>query len=216
MIGLLYETERCLDGLNLATDADGERYFRPVSKRRKSVRLLTTDLANPAVVQFANMGDNLLPFMSLYSTCEVYEDEDAEPAVTLEDGTPVDTGVAPYVYLDRVEANQRNLRQHLIDIGGPNPINAVDRLAQLHGIPLRSIVRLQDGKPQLLLKCDDLFDFLRMETALIALEGAKVVVCDHCKNIFLAGPGTGRRPHAVHCSDKCRVGATRARKKESQ
>ena len=54
--------------------------------------------------------NNLLPFMSLYSTCEVYEDEDVEPAVTLEDGTPVDTGVAPYVYLDLVEANQRNLR----------------------------------------------------------------------------------------------------------
>ena len=75
--------------------SDGESYFRPVSKRRESVRLLTTDLANPAVVRFANMGDNLLPFMSLYSTCEVYEDEDVEPAVTLEDGAPIDTASRP-------------------------------------------------------------------------------------------------------------------------
>ena len=199
MLGLLYETERCLDGLRL--DADG--FLRPISERREPVRVVTVDLADPMVIRFANAGDDLLPFMSQCSAGDVK--------------TPIDfgPGYGPHIHVSTVGGMQKVLRQYLIDAGGSNPIDAFVPLSQPF-ISLKSSLRLYNGKPQLLLQCDELFDFLRMETALIALEGAKVVVCEQCENLFLTGPGTGRRIHAVHCSDKCRVGATRARKKESQ
>ena len=60
MLGLLYETERCLAGLPL--DADG--FFRPISERREPVRVITVDLADPMVIQIRQPGDDLLPFMS--------------------------------------------------------------------------------------------------------------------------------------------------------
>jgi hypothetical protein len=193
VIGLLYETERCLDGLTL--DADG--FVRPNSERREPVRLVTADLADPMVIRFTNAGEKLLTFMSQCSAGNIFTP----------DGEPHN------IHIDGIAHWQKLQRQYLIDAGGPKPIDALIPLS-LPFIPLKSTLRLYNGKPQLMLQCDGLFDFMRMETALIALEGAKVVICDHCKNIFLAGPGTGRRPHAVHCSDKCRVGATRARKME--
>ena len=196
MIGLLYETERCLDGLTL--DAGG--FFRPISERRETVRIVTADLADPMVIRFANAGEDLLPFMSQCSAGDIV--------------TP-DGSYESHISVVGVAHMQRLLRQYLIDAGGPKPIDALIPLSQPF-VPLKSTLRLYNGKPQLLLQCDVLFDFMRMETALIALEGAKVVICEQCKNLFLAGPGTGRRIHAVHCSDRCRVAATRARKKETE
>ena len=63
MFGLILDCERCLDGVHLV---DG--FFVPRSDRRETVRLTTTDLKDPIVVQFLNAGDDLASFMSKYST----------------------------------------------------------------------------------------------------------------------------------------------------
>jgi hypothetical protein len=204
MIGLLFETERCLDGLRL--DADG--YLRPASARLEAVRIFTNDLADPMVIRFVNTGDaDLLPFMSQCSAGDVKKPIDFGP------------GYEPHVHIGGIKGMQLTLRKCLIDASGPNPIEAFIKYGPpepFNYTPVKSTLRLYNGKPQLLLESDELHDFMRLETQLIALEGAKVVVCEQCENLFLTGPGTGRRIHAVHCSDKCRVGATRARKKENQ
>ena len=196
MIGLLYETERCLDGLRL----DAEGYFRPLSERREPVRIITADLANPVAIQLAN-ADDLVRFMSWYSAGDIIT-----PGTFPRDYTP-------HIHITRIEAMKLAFRQFLIDASGPNPVDTFVALSRPF-VSLKASLRLYEGKPQLLAQCDDLLNFLRAETMLIALEGAKVVVCEQCQDLFLAGPGTGRRVHAIHCSDKCRVASSRARKKE--
>jgi hypothetical protein len=48
----------------------------------------------------------------------------------------------------------------------------------------------------MLLWCEDLLMFMQMEIAMVALEGAKVVTCEQCRNYFLTGPSTSRRSDA--------------------
>jgi hypothetical protein len=57
-----------------------------------------------------------------------------------------------------------------------------------------------------------LADFMIMEVAMVASHGAKLSQCQHCGTQFLTGTLTGRRSHAVYCSDRCRTAAMRARK----
>jgi hypothetical protein len=67
------------------------------------------------------------------------------------------------------------------------------------------------GALRMLLACYDLTTFMSMEVAMAAMQGAKLGTCDHCGNVFLTGPLTGRRSHAKYCSARCRVAAMRAR-----
>jgi hypothetical protein len=107
------------------------------------------------------------------------------------------------------------MRQKIVIAGSPDQVDALVSLSQPQ-IRLLTSFHLRDGKPQMLAQCDYLLDFMRMEIGMIALNGAKLVACEHCKNLFLTGPSTSRRIHAAHCSDRCRVAAMRARNKESQ
>ena len=73
MISILYDTERCFDGLKLV---DG--FFRPLSERREPVHVITADLDDPVVLQFVNARDEgaLVQFMSKYSAGDLYTPED--------------------------------------------------------------------------------------------------------------------------------------------
>jgi hypothetical protein len=107
------------------------------------------------------------------------------------------------------------MRQRIVSAGSSDQVDALVSISQLQ-ISLMASFHLRDGKPQMLAQCNRLLDFMRMEIGMIALEGAKLITCEHCRNLFLTGPGTSRRIHATHCSDRCRVAAMRARKKESK
>jgi hypothetical protein len=210
MISLLYNTERCLDGL---TVVDG--YFRPLSERREPVHVVTADLENPVVLQLVNARDDLLPFMSRYSAGDVYSPSPG-PAFEVPIGTAVgdvytasvDPGYEPNVHIGMIAGWQRILRDRLISAGKPS-LN--DPYIRAH-----ISLHLRDGKPQMLVRCHELFELMRLEVATIVVEGAKVVICERCKNLFLAGRSTSRRSDATFCSDRCRVAAMRARKKESR
>jgi hypothetical protein len=199
MISILYDTERCLDGLKLV---DG--FFHPLSERREPVHVVTADLDDPVVLQFVNArdGDALVQFMSKYSAGDLYTPED-----------PPRTWFAPSLSAAKIADMRDYVRQKLARAGSSDQVEALVSLSEPR-IETKATFHLRDGKAQMLLRCHHLFDFMRLEVATIAVEGAKLVTCGHCGNYFLAGPGTSRRADALHCSDKCRVGAMRARKKE--
>jgi hypothetical protein len=196
MISILYLTERCLDGLKLV---DG--WFRPLSERREPVHVVTADLEDPVVLQLVNARDDLVPFMSRYSAGDV--------RTSWGDDDPM---FAPNVHIDTITHWQGIFLEGLIGAGSTNQVDALVSLSHpLIGAEVS--FHLRDGKPRMLVQIRELFDFMRMEAATIALEGAKLVTCGYCRNYFLTGPSTSRRTDALHCSDKCRVAAMRARKK---
>jgi hypothetical protein len=201
MIGLLLETERCLDGLRLV---DG--FYRPLSDRREPVHVVTANLEDPVVLQFLNARDDLVPFMSGHSAGSVFTRIRNET-----DGVESES----FVNVGTVAFWQAQLRQMIASAGGPDPVDALVSLSH-PPIGIRASFHLRDGKPQMLLQCERLLEFMKMEAAMVALEGAKPVTCEHCRNLFLTGPSTGRRIHAMHCSDKCRVAAMRARKTSAE
>ncbi|RUW92045.1 hypothetical protein [Mesorhizobium sp. M7A.F.Ca.US.010.02.1.1] len=96
----------------------------------------------------------------------------------------------------------------------PNRIGLVNDL--LASVSLRPQVYFPDGAqtPQIVLTAESLYDFMLMEIATIHQVGAVVTACSHCRKLYLTGPLTGRRSHAVYCSDRCRVAAMRARNAE--
>jgi hypothetical protein len=104
---------------------------------------------------------------------------------------------------------QEGLRRLLAQAGGPDPVEAFVNLRRLES---EASFRIEGGKPQMLLQCKSLLDFMKMEVGMVALEGAKLATCEHCPNLFLTGSSTSRRSHATFCSDRCRVAASRARK----
>lgn len=192
MIGLLFTTDRCTDGVALVDGA-----FQPRSERREPVSIRTTDLSNPAVIQFLNAHDDLVPFLSRYTAGSL---------------VPIGPQAPAFSKWNMLKFLQGDLRRHLTAAGGPNPLDALVALSH-PVVDLHAVFRLEGDKPQMLLRCEDLIGFMKMETALVALEGAKLAACEHCGNLFLTGSSTSRRSHATYCSDRCRVAAMRARKK---
>lgn len=217
MIGLLLETERCLDGVHLV---DG--FFRPRSERREPVRVVSADLDDLVVLDFVNARDDLAPFMSRYSAGTLVQlDRDPhahiDPSLREELALPkyAPLKVEPFAQIKMVTFWQEGLRRNLVGASGPDPVNALVSLSH-PSIDLKASFHIQNGKPQMLVRCEYLLEFMKMEIAMIALEGAKLATCEHCPNFFLTGSSTSRRSHATFCSDRCRVAAMRARKKESE
>ena len=198
MISMIYDTERCLDGLTLV---DG--LFHARSERREPVHVVTADLDDPVVLQFVNARDEdaLVQFMSKYSAGNLYTPWD-----------PPKTRFAPNVSAIKISDMRDYLRQKL---ASSDQVEALVALSEPQ-IEAKTSFHLRDGKAQMLLRCHHLLDFMRMEVATIAVEGAKLVTCGCCGNYFATGPATSRRTDAQYCSDKCRVAAMRARKKEGK
>jgi hypothetical protein len=198
MLSIVYNTERCLDGLELV---DG--YFRPRSERREPVHVVTADLNDLVVLQFVNArdADALLHFISKYSAGDLYTSTD-----------PPKTRFTPNVSAAELADMQNYLRQKL---ASSDQVEALVSLSEPQ-IETKAAFFLRDGEAQMLLRCHHLLDFMRMEVAMIAVEGVKLVTCGHCRNYFLTGRPASRRTDTQHCSDRCRVAAMRARKKESE
>ena len=203
MFGLLVEVDYCPDGVIVA-----EGFFRRRTDRIERLRLVTVDLADPVVLQFVNARDDLVPFMSKYTDGSL---DGVSHLLTFHEdrpGSPL--GI------------QNKLREMLLSAGGDEPIDPLIQMVSeplpiaLTPINLRPAFNLERGKPRMLLRCADLMMFMQMEIAMVALEGAKVVICEHCRDLLLTGPSTSRRSDASFCSDRCRVAAMRARKKENQ
>jgi hypothetical protein len=161
------------------------------------LQLEIKDLENPIIVQFVNARDEkgLSVFFSRYGLLE--------------------RGLN-YGYLNAIDA-QNDFRELLEKVGGPSKVDALREINEHvdffgHNF-LQPAFELagQAGAPRMVLRCFEPRAFITMEAAMIATHGARVIHCEHCNNIFLIGPLTGRRSHARFCSDRCRVAAMRAR-----
>ena len=214
MFGLILETERCRDGVEVV-----EGHFRPRTFRREKIRLVTTDLEDPIAIRFANARDGFVPLLSKYTTGALFGDGPYRPTPVAhpEDGDTVTIKRVDMRFdVLSATATQRVIRDKLLAAGGNDPIDALIRITE--GGPIRPSVlfQLEGDKPLMFIQCSDLLEFMTMEIAKIALEGAKVATCERCHNLFLTGTSASRRSHAMYCSDRCRVAAMRARKKGSQ
>ena len=77
-------------------------------------------------------------------------------------------------------------------------------------------IEFRGGKPALMLPVNSPLGFMLMETALVMTGGSQVMRCARCGTIFVTGSGTGRRGTSIYCSNRCRVGAQRAKQEVSQ
>jgi hypothetical protein len=169
------------------------------------------NLENPVVVQFINAREDteLLKFFSKFGRLSEWAPRDLGDIF----GGQPDPGLDHH----NVIVAQKELRDWLVRATGANQADTLrainDSLGKAMAIDLTPTFELEaeTGTPRMLLKCSDLRHFMTMEIAMIAMQGAKLAECEHCKAVFLTGPLTGRRSHAKYCSDRCRVAAMRAR-----
>ena len=188
--------------------------FRARSARRQPIRLEFQNLENPVVVEFVNAREDseLAQFFSKFGW-------DSSDGLGHQGWLSGSSGVSNYgPRLEFVLTSQKEFRNWLGSLGGASALDALRAISSSYGyagIQLEPEFDLsgEGGTPRMLLKCSSLTNFMKMETAMAAMHGAKLATCERCGAVFLTGPLTGRRSHAKYCSDRCRVAAMRARNK---
>jgi hypothetical protein len=233
MHGLFLEAERCPDGVELVAQdergqkiADGARPFRYRTERRELFRLELENLEHPVVLDFVNAFD---PSRVDFGPSTLVKPDKNRPAAFLSKyGFPAgNRHVAGSIYeLARLfwhwlhEAGafvpgEDDLTQHNRGAALKAINDAVSSVGHtLNLLPLFDL-KSDSGAPRMLLKCPNLDTFMVMEVAMVAMNGVRWSLCDHCEDIILTGPLTGHRSHAKYCSSRCRVAAMRARNAQS-
>ena len=211
MYGLFLESQRCPDGVQLAhppaiyDGAEPGLRFRSRTNRQEPFRREFENLEDPIVVEFVNAREDTdrIKFFSKYGL--LFVEKFTHPAAK--------NFGSDYEF---VIASQKELRDSLTKATGPqvDALQAINSSLGRYGpINLQPTFDLGGaaGAPRMVLKFSDLMQFMAMEIAMVAMQGAKLGTCEHCGAVFLTGPLTGRRSHAKYCSDRCRVAAMRAR-----
>jgi hypothetical protein len=211
MYGLFLETWRCPEGVELGPNSNGLAVYRSRTKRREPLRLEIQNLENPVVVEFINARDDAsrIKFFAKYGFpigAEPERKESQTRQINMEDG------FFPW-WVDGAQHGFRDLLTRACGdrVGALRPIN--ERLKGAAGGPLTPTFDLgaEGGTIRMMFKCWNLIAFMDMEVAMAAMQGAQLATCEHCGDVFLTGPLTGRRSHARYCSGRCRVAAMRAR-----
>jgi len=214
MLSLSLEWERCPDGVELfdygrkktrrrqtligAAAAPSALTFRSNSARRFPVLIERSDLEAPLVVRFINARDDAARAEFFARFGFLYKSGNGKPQ-------------SEQPRAD-VLADQRSLGKLLAAVGtvgrakGAAQLNQV--MAKSPGLALRPEIGHAGG---LSLHPQSLLGLMLMELAMVVDLGARLTACAQCKIAFLTGPMTGRRGHAVYCSDRCRVAAMRVR-----
>jgi hypothetical protein len=220
MNGLFLETWRCPDGFEFGLKEERRRQpddfefeerprllawvsrdrhtmsqqcFYPRTERREPLRLEIENLENPVVVEFVN----------------AREDADRTAFFT-KYGPPSDEAVMIRRHVLEAQQRFRNMLTHVSEHHQETllALNEKNRLPKL--IPKFDLAG-EGGAIRMLLECPTLSALMSMEVATAAMNGVKMGTCEHCGDVFLTGPLTGRRSHAKFCSARCRVAAMRAR-----
>lgn len=185
-----------------------EPTFLHLSDRRLPLRLELASLENPIALHFVNARDDTarVKFLSRFGMPDNLHRHTGIPAASL-------------------YGLQNCIRELLAKAGGEDPVEAVGAVnealdgrmvrglggRQLHSV--RPVLDFAPGSatPRLTLEPATLFSFMILEAALVVANEARLTSCGHCDKLFLTGSLTGRRSHAIYCSDKCRVAAMRKR-----
>jgi hypothetical protein len=204
-LALRLEAQRCIDGAEighrpeppdwslLIYGAAGPLWFAHRSDRCEPFIREAVNLEDTLVVRFVNADDDnkRIDFISRFGLPE-----------------------ACRVPCDWVLDAQQQLRDLLCDAGSGDVGRAVNaakvslHLASDNRFSLRS-----DGR--VAVTVGSLMSFMRLETAMVVENDARVASCKRCGDLFLYGHGTKRRSTATYCRDICRVGAHRANKRGS-
>jgi hypothetical protein len=213
MLGLVLETARCCDGVDLHhleeripppnhTLAAGGIFsahdvFRYRTDRCEPLRLEIKSLENPLVVAFMNARDDhgraefLSKYGMLFPENEILHSE--------------------------VLRSQDSFAGLLARIHHRKPAVAVatvnQAMAAHPSFNLKPTLQIVGKAPQLMLGCATLVFFMLMEVAMIATYGVHAAHCQHCHTMFVTGTLTGRRSSAKFCGDRCRMAAMRARRR---
>jgi hypothetical protein len=220
--GFAINLERCRDGVELVEQRD-RTLFRYRSEQIDRWRHAFVDLEKTVLVDFVNAVDDeqRQAFFEQYGLMLnidrgtlLRRDEETREAPLILDKR----GHRPAIDREAVLQNQSWFRALLLDAGSGvesdaivdiNSIYAQSTLYDLAPAFHRAGPR---GKPQVVMESRTVIGFMILEAAMIATNDARVHECEYCRSLFLTGPATWRRSHAVYCSDKCRVAAMRARK----
>jgi hypothetical protein len=180
--------------------AAGPDWFAHRSERQeRTIIRHRVDLEDPLVVRFVNATDDdkLVKFLSRFGL--------PDPLLSA-----VKIGIAEprNVILGR----QKVLRRLLEDAGSGDPARArkaANESLRFGGAQISSLE--PDGRMVSTARC--LMDFMYMEIAIAAANGARLGSCKRCCDVFLYGRATKRRSTSTYCSNKCRVGGYRAKKR---
>lgn len=163
--------------------------FRCRTSRRYPIRLSIDGLENPIVLRFANARDDdaRASFLGRFGLLHADEAECG---------------------LEELKGYQVEMRKLLASAGVDEPDIALlnKRLRSSRS----DLVPLLDGR-RLSFRLDSLYGLMLREIVMVVEKDARFTTCQRCQAAFLTGPATGRRSHAVYCSDRCRVAAMRAR-----
>ncbi len=186
-LGFALEWESFPDGVRL----DGKT-FKAQTPRRFPFRLDVENLEDPLVVQFINA-----------------RTDEERKAFFVKYGFPKGGGSYP-----RADAlrDQANLKKWLKLAGSESTSEEMIKIFNRHEFQPTMTPSL-DGR-HLMLQVPRLHDLMIMEIVWAAQSGVRFSACEHCQTVFLTGPLTKRRSHAVFCSPRCRMAATRARQAE--
>jgi len=186
-LGLQLEWESLPDGARL----DGKT-FKARTPRRFPFKLDVENLEDPLVVQFIN----------------AHTDEERE-AFLAKYGFP--NGGREYLRADALR-DQAELRKRL-KLAGSESSEEVSKAFRLLEEYRPAVYPDLNGRRLMLLVMTPR-DLMFMEIALVAQNDVRFAACEQCGTAFLTGPLTKRRSHAVFCSPRCRMAATRARQAE--
>ncbi len=204
--GLFLEAKRCPDGVELWYDdalklepgVRTRQWFRYRTDRREPFRLEIVNLENPVVIDFVNAREDTQR-EGFFSKFGLLHGE-----LLGAEGTPESR--------ESVVEEQEHYQTRLISLGGSDRAKVLAMLSKSRAeLEPKFDLATETGAPRMLLKCPYLRTFMTMEIAMAAMQGAKLATCEHCGNVFLTGPLTGRRSHAKYCSARCRVAAARKR-----
>jgi len=202
MYGLTVRFERCPDGVELVKPSE-VLLFRYRTERRDFDRREFLNLENPVFLDFINATDHehLREFFDRFGLMFPYL-RTAPGIIPLDDALSYQSEFREYLQL--TEGDDRGAAMAALNEG----------LSDHPDFNLRPLMHLagSQAKPRLILHSTSMFSFMLMEVAMAVAHDARLATCERCSTSFLTGPLTGRRAHAVYCSDRCRVAAMRARK----
>lgn len=190
------------DGVSIDEDGDIQldsdmRVLRPRSERSDPVTYYVQNLENPVALHFINCAaaDDFVAFISRFGMLDTL-------------GTP-----AAWSNMNGMRATKDDIVE-IFELS--NYSNSVAKAQHVNN--LLKYVRFRPifecsaaGTNQLVLEPGSLGDLMMIEAAFAVEAGTSLARCAHCSKAYLTGPMTGRRSHAVYCSDRCRVAAMRAR-----
>jgi hypothetical protein len=215
MYGLSVTVERCRDGVEMVemplpvpagpTIAQGaglDQGGAPIIFRHRTTGLETTKL------EFTTL-ENLVVLEFINAT-----DDERRRRFFERFGFPVP---GSSVLRDEVLTNQERLLRLLACTGADDAAPAMETanavIADYKGSDLLPVWHLAGsrGRPHVSLECRSLLSFMLMEVSNAIAYEARLASCQHCGTMFLTGKLTFHRSSAKFCSDRCRVGAARAR-----